>query len=164
MSGGLNSRRAQTRKSSGVLVDPLTDLLQTGGIEPPGHVILTDGLGGYVLGPQETGSVIRPCSEEIRQGQVVAQGGDGEARLAVGRDDPRVVLGVVERANYPDVGWCLIRFAGDSSVFSNLKPGKIYGVHKQPGELVEIKTQPGAKTRVSCGVAATSTTLLVRIS
>lgn len=164
MSGGLNRRYTQRRRSSGVVVDPLTDLLQPGGIAPPGQVLLTDGLGGYVIGPQEIGAVIRPCEDDVTPQSVVAQGENGRARLAVGKDDVRKVLGIVERLNYPDTGWCLIRYSGDLQMFGDLRPGSIYGVHKVPGKLVEIKTAPTAKTRVSCGVAASSTTLLVRIS
>lgn len=149
--------------SSGILVDPLTELMQPGGPFPPGYVLLTDGMGGFIIAPSSTGTVVRRYTGEVGTGSVVSQSGE-YVRPALGTDDRRIVVGIVEQVDSPSPGMCVVRHSGDTACFSDLEPGAIYGVHKEPGKLVKITTGPTAKTRVSCGVAAGGATLMVRIS
>lgn len=164
---GVSRRPKQTIKpdlfSSGILVDPLTELMQPGGPFPPGYVLLTDGMGGFVIAPPSLGTVVRRYTGNVNVGNVVAQRGEF-VNLALGTDDSRIVVGIVERVDFPSRGLCTVRHSGDATCFEGLEPGSIYGVHKEPGKLVKITTSPTAKTRVSCGVSVGGTTLMVRIS
>jgi len=49
--GASDSTDTPVRNSSGVLVDPTLEVTQPGGPFPVGDAILTDGLGGYFIGP-----------------------------------------------------------------------------------------------------------------
>lgn len=83
------------------------------------------------------GVLIRPYAPGVVLGDTVFQRSDGLAdRANASSGTTMPAIGIVEQIDFPNVGECIIRYDGDSTVIGGLTTGKTYIVGTSPGSLV----------------------------
>jgi hypothetical protein len=118
------------------------------------------------------GTLIRPYTAGVLLRDVVYQKADGSVdRADASAVATGIAVGVVQMMDFPAVGQCVIRFAGDVTGFSGLVPGSIYLIATNPGGIVEETdtgnvnypdVTPGSGNVIAeVGIAGSATTLFV---